>query len=620
MNLIVVDGDQARLYGTPKTIPQGQSQFSQVQFSFSEEWTNLRKVAQFEQKGNIYNVEVSDDRCFCPSELVKGGVKVRVKGYPGDTTSAVIATANEIVLFVSVGFQSGGIPPVPPTPDLYQKLIGEFSDKVQPDWGQNDSTAKDYVKNRTHWVDDDGTVHKLDKKFLPDSSAVSFAAQTLTDAQKSQARENIGAQEWICGSKETPEETIANFVVRSGQFSSNFSFSKPLEVGKTYKVYNNDSFIESTASEFNGNIQLSITNGVIMHPIGKPEEGFYNGAPTNFGEYSITIPAHTEIVQIPEKYIPSDNFKVTLIQTGATSFTSDKTYAQIAEAVKLGKRVYLDSPNEGVQCYTYYQFISDKKFFFYFLDRFPVSGQNNDSLHLMGYLLDEGGIAEKNYIIDLATPETNKKRFLPSVTASDNGKILKVVDGAWVMDMPSGGTDISLGLTSSTIGQIAKIASVDADGKPTAWEPVDMPNGGGSTWVKVYDGSSTIAEEISVFEVDLTKSDPMKEFQLWLKLDQNMAADWGAAKNISVTVNGETIGYFFFLHRLNTHVEFYEERSLEAMTVVKRCMSVVNLGYNVTSPMWMVEQGVMRQNNGKLSIYFPAPYAGKITAKVYGRY
>lgn len=152
MNRIIIDGDQARLYGTPKAIPQGQSQFSQVQFSFSEEWDNLRKIAQFEQKGNPYNVEVSDDRCFCPSELVKGVVNVRVKGYPVDNTSAVIATANEVVLPVSAGFQSGGIPSVPPTPDLYQKLIGEFSDKVQSDWNQNDPTAKDYIKNRTHYV------------------------------------------------------------------------------------------------------------------------------------------------------------------------------------------------------------------------------------------------------------------------------------------------------------------------------------------------------------------------------------------------------------------------------------------------------------------------------------
>lgn len=175
-------------------------------------------------------------------------------------------------------------------------------------------------------------------------------------------------------------------------------------------------------------------------------------------------------------------------------------------------------------------------------------------------------------------------------------------------------------ITGAAVGQIAKIAAVDASCVPTAWEPVDMPSGGGSNWEKVYDGSNTIAEEISVFEVDLAKNDPMKEFQLWLKLDQNMAADWGAVKNISVTVNGETIGYFFFSHRLNTYVEFYEERSLEAMTVAKRCMNVVNLSYNGTSPMWMVEQGVRRQNNGKLSIHFPAPYAGKITAKVYGRY
>lgn len=33
-----------------------------------------------------------------------------------------------------------------------------------------------------------------------------------------------------------------------------------------------------------------------------------------------------------------------------------------------------------------------------------------------------------------------------------------------------------MGITGATVGQIAKIAAVDASGKPTAWEPVDMPN------------------------------------------------------------------------------------------------------------------------------------------------
>ena len=45
---------------------------------------------------------------------------------------------------------------------------------------------------------------------------------------------------------------------------------------------------------------------------------------------------------------------------------------------------------------------------------------------------------------------------------------------------PAGVVDISLGVTGATAGQIAKITAVDDTGKPTAWEAVDMPSGGGS--------------------------------------------------------------------------------------------------------------------------------------------
>lgn len=41
-------------------------------------------------------------------------------------------------------------------------------------------------------------------------------------------------------------------------------------------------------------------------------------------------------------------------------------------------------------------------------------------------------------------------------------------------------------VTGATVGQIAKIAAVDASGVPTAWEPVDMPGGGGA-WEKIID-------------------------------------------------------------------------------------------------------------------------------------
>lgn len=143
---------------------------------------------------------------------------------------------------------------------------------------------------------------------------------------------------------------------------------------------------------------------------------------------------------------------------------------------------------------------------------------------------------------------------------------------------------------------------------------------GGSNWVKVYDGSSTIAEAVSSFEVNLSKSNPMKEFQLWLKLDKNTAEDWGVSKNIDVKVNGANIGYLAFSNRLNAYVELFVERSFEAMTVGKRLLISTSLTSNWVVPQWFVGLGNEQTNDGKLSISFPAPYAGKITAIVFGRY
>lgn len=54
-----------------------------------------------------------------------------------------------------------------------------------------------------------------------------------------------------------------------------------------------------------------------------------------------------------------------------------------------------------------------------------------------------------------------------------------------VRGLPSGGTDISLGLTAATVGQTVKVKAVDTDGKPTAWEAVDMASNGKIQEVKL---------------------------------------------------------------------------------------------------------------------------------------
>lgn len=55
------------------------------------------------------------------------------------------------------------------------------------------------------------------------------------------------------------------------------------------------------------------------------------------------------------------------------------------------------------------------------------------------------------------------------------GEAAETVSGE-LTEVQTGGDD-SLGITSALVGQIAKITAVDADGKPTAWEAVDMAGG-----------------------------------------------------------------------------------------------------------------------------------------------
>ena len=78
----------------------------------------------------------------------------------------------------------------------------------------------------------------------------------------------------------------------------------------------------------------------------------------------------------------------------------------------------------------------------------------------------------------------------------------------------SGGSDIALGITGATVGQIAKITAVDSDGKPTAWTPVDMPSGGGAeTWETI----DTITLETGVVQYVLAQALTYKKVRLRIR-------------------------------------------------------------------------------------------------------
>lgn len=61
--------------------------------------------------------------------------------------------------------------------------------------------------------------------------------------------------------------------------------------------------------------------------------------------------------------------------------------------------------------------------------------------------------------------------------------------------------DISLNVEGASVGQIVKVAAVDEAGKPTAWEAVDMPSGGGE-WKYTHVQQIVTEDNVSLIEFD----------------------------------------------------------------------------------------------------------------------
>lgn len=106
--------------------------------------------------------------------------------------------------------------------------------------------------------------------------------------------------------------------------------------------------------------------------------------------------------------------------------------------------------------------------------------------------------------------EPGKDGHTPKIAATKLGKTTSItadgVEIAQIKDGEDAAPDISLGLTAATIGQTIKVKAVDTDGKPTAWEPVDMAGGGdGETWEKLVDTSLAESVESVTYTFDNCK-------------------------------------------------------------------------------------------------------------------
>lgn len=165
-------------------------------------------------------------------------------------------------------------------------------------------------------------------------------------------------------------------------------------------------------------------------------------------------------------------------------------------------------------------------------------------------------------------------------------------------------------VTGAAVGQIAKIAAVDASGVPTAWSPVDMPEGGGA-WEKIID--TEVKEATPRFTCDGLNCNEI--YIRWSKLEnatntnssQDLYLNNTLIMRSAIIVNKSGGGVYGWTLCRNNRIVWAVERSDGAIDESNLRQGIVYAPYNLIS-------GVGTATTLKLettySVY--APITGKL--------
>lgn len=213
---------------------------------------------------------------------------------------------------------------------------------------------------------------------------------------------------------------------------------------------------------------------------------------------------------------------------------------------------------------------------------------------------------------DPTVPEWAKAETKPTYSAAEVGAIAQsdlqaATDAALAQAKASGKFDGATGpagpqglagvpgkdgagmdVTGATVGQIAKIAAVDASGVPTAWEPADMASGGsGGTWEKIID--TEVMEATPSFTCDGLNCNEI--YIRWSKMEN--ATGTNSAQNLylnnTLIMSGATIvnksggGVYGWTLCRNNGIAWGVTKSNGAISELNLQQGIVYAPYNLIS-------------------------------------
>ena len=391
-----------------------------VHWDLDEEWSayDTKTMRVIYMDSTYADTVFTGDSVALPPVPVPGCVQIGL--YAGD-----IHTSRMALLRALSSVRSASGAPANPTPDVYDQLMERMAQLENPDWNQNDPTAKDYVKNRTHWVE---TVY---------TEMFSDDAATFVDSGYN------GRCEY------SPDEVTWT-----------------LTAGETYKVvYDGVEYMCTCKSrDAYGRTWIWLGNGSFAGPYNEFEQD--TGHPflitatsistKSAGNHSIQITSIVdEYHKLDPKYLTDvesamtvksreilDLGKAGILTKGDTQFVyNNEAIQRISANMRLDNKLdatshkmfYLGTPVEKTYKDVFGTIALNVKWWSETESQTPLKADGtavtDDDLPFGGTLL---GLTFDNKLV-LLNPRPKEPVSLPTVTTSDNGKTLKVVDGAWAV-------------------------------------------------------------------------------------------------------------------------------------------------------------------------------------------
>ena len=203
----------------------------------------------------------------------------------------------------------------------------------------------------------------------------------------------------------------------------------------------------------------------VLGEIDNSSLGIYTAKPGQFIKVQ-SLQDGEEEIGAPLEWTPvDDNFTpmvVNITPDDSGTLSADKTFAEILAACQIGRPVKAKFDTVALEM--------------------PLAEYTTTQIIFRAPQFSNNQLAQYAQIVITETEVTTSALSVPS---SDN----------------------TLGITSATVGQIAKITAVDTEGKPTEWEAVDMPSGGSDEWELIQKVTiADSAEESNRLTINADKS------------------------------------------------------------------------------------------------------------------